>query len=407
MTSLAKLAWRNLWRHKRRTQLLLAVVAYASIAIIFFWGFFDGVVDMMVTSQARYLEAPVLIASEAYVRDPDPDRALADLAFLDAVRALPDVNVAAPRLELPALLRSPYRSIGATVQGVDPSLEPAVSDLPEHVAEGRLIEQPGEIVLGRRLAERLDVRVGERLVLDVQSAAGAQAAGLTLVGVFDADIRSVDERVAWIHLDDARALTGVATATGVALDVPAGRERAVADDLNASGLLPAGVAAYGIHDQLSGLLAGIETKRIALMPIISLFALFAAVTVMSTVVVSVIERTREFGVTASLGMTQGNIARMVMLEAAFVTALGFVAGSAVGYLANWILSATNVMGPMMQRVYSGMLDNFAISDTIVVGMSLGYLAWTGLTVLLAAALALAVPGRRIRALQPAEAMRAA
>ena len=407
MTSLAKLAWRNLWRHKRRTQLLLAVVAYASIAIIFFWGFFDGVVDMMVTSQARYLEAPVLIAQEAYVRDPDPDRALGDLAFLDGVRARPDVRAAAPRLELPALLRSPYQAIGTTVRGVDPSSEPAVSDLPAHVAEGRLLADAGEIVLGRRLAERLDVRVGERLVLDVQSAAGAQAAGLTLVGLFDADIRSVDERVAWIHLDDARTLSGVATATGVALDVPAGREAAVADALNEGGLLPTGVAAYGIHDQLSGLLAGIETKRVAMMPIVGLFALFAAVTVMSTVVVSVIERTREFGVTASLGMTQGRIARMVMLEAAFVTALGFVAGSVVGYLLNWILSATNVMGPMMQSVYSGMLDNFAISDTIVVGMSLGYLAWTGLTVLLAAALALAVPGRRIRALEPAEAMRAA
>jgi ABC-type lipoprotein release transport system permease subunit len=407
MTSLAKLAWRNLWRHKRRTQLLLAVVAYASIAIIFFWGFFDGVVDMMVTSQARYLEAPVLIASEAYVRDPDPDRALADLAFLDDVRALPDVRAAAPRLDLPALLRSPYRSIGTTVRGVDPAQEPAVSELPGHVAEGRLPTAPGEIVLGRRLAERLDVRVGERLVLDVQSGAGAQAAGLAVVGLFDADIRSVDERVAWIHLDDARALTGAATATGVALDVPAGRERAVAAALNEGDALPAGVAAYGIHDQLSGLLAGIETKRVAMMPIVGLFALFAAVTVMSTVVVSVIERTREFGVTASLGMTQGRIARMVMLEAAFVTGLGFVAGSATGYLLNWILSATNAMGPMMKSVYSGILDNFAISEEIVVGLSLGYLGWTALTVLLAAALALAVPGRRIRALQPAEAMRAA
>lgn len=407
MTSLAKLAWRNLWRHKRRTQLLLAVVAYASVAIIFFWGFFDGVVDMMVTSQARYLEAPVLIASEAYVADPDPDRALTDLDFLDEARALLDVRTAAPRLDVPALLRSPYQALGTSVRGVDPTLEPAVSDLPEHVADGRLLASPGEIVLGRRLAERLDVRVGERVVLDVQSAAGAQAAGLTLVGVFDADIRSVDERMAWIHLDDARALTGVPAATGVALDVPAGRERAVADALNEAGILPAGVAAYGIHDQLSGLLAGIETKRVAMMPIIMLFALFAAVTVMSTVVVSVIERTREFGVTASLGMTQGQIARMVMLEAAFVTGLGFVVGSAAGYALNWILSATNLMGPMMKSVYSGILDNFAISDQIVVGLSLGYLGWTALTVLLAAALALAVPGRRIRSLQPAEAMRAA
>ncbi len=407
MTSLAKLAWRNLWRHKRRTQLLLAVVAYASIAIIFFWGFFDGVVDMMVTSQARYLQAPVLIAREAYVTDPDPDRALSDLGFVAGLASDPDVRAAAPRFELPALLRSPYQALGASLRGVDPAREGAVSDLPGELAQGRLPDGPGQIALGRRLAERLDVRLGERVVADVQSEAGAQAAGLELVGIFDADMRAVDETIAWIHLDDARALSGVPTATGVALDVPAGRERAVAARLNEEGALPEGVAAYSIHDQLSGLLAGIENKRLAMMPIVSLFALFAAVTVMSTVVVSVIERTREFGVTASLGMTQGRIARMVMLEAAFVTVLGFVAGSSTGYLINWTLSVTNLMGPMMQRVYSGILDDFALSADLAIGLSLGYLAWTGLTVLLAAALALAVPGRRIRALQPAEAMRAA
>ena len=407
MTALMKLAWRNLWRHKRRTQLLLAVVAYASIAIIFFWGFFDGVVDMMVTSQARFLEAPVLIAQEAYVEDPDPERALADLSFLDEVRAVPDVREAAPRFDVPALLRSPYQAVGATVRGIDPQREPAVSDLPEYLAEGTIPRASGEIALGIRLAERLDVRIGERLVVDVQSSAGAQATGLEVVGIFDADVRSVDDTIVWITIEDARALTGRTGATGIALDVPAGRERAVAQRLNEAALLPAGVAAYGIHEQLSGLLAGIDSKRVAMMPIITLFALFAAVTVMSTVVVSVIERTREFGVTASLGMTQGRIARMVMLEATFVTALGFVVGSATGYLLNWILSATNLMGPMIKSVYSGLLDNFALTDELVVGLSLGYLAWTGLTVLLAAALALAVPGRRIRAMEPAEAMRAA
>lgn len=407
MPALAKLAWRNLWRHKRRTQLLLAVVAYASIAIIFFWGFFDGVVDMMVTSQARFLEAPVLIAREAYVEDPDPERAMTDLGFLDAVLATPDVREAAPRLDLPALLRSPYQAVGATVRGVDPLREPTVSDLPEYVSDGTLPSGPGELALGQGLAEKLDVRVGERLVVDVQSSAGAQATGLTVVGIFDADVRAVDDSIVWITLDDARALSGQSGATSVALDVPAGREDAVAERLNASSALPPGVEALGIHAQLSGLLAGIDTKKVAMMPVIVLFALFAAVTVMSTVIVSVIERTREFGVTASLGMTQGRIARMVMLEATFVTALGFVLGSATGYLLNWVMGVTNVMGPMIKAVYSGLLDNFALTDDLVIGLSFAYLGWTGLTVLLAAALALAVPGRRIRALVPAEAMRAA
>jgi len=406
MGSIARLAWRNVWRHARRTQLLLAVVAYASIAIVFFWGFFDGVVDMMITSQARYLESPVLVTRAAYVLDPDPDFTLGGLAFLPALREHPGVSTATLRLELQALLRSPYHATGVKLRGIDPELEPAVSALPSEVREGRMLSQPGELVLGVRLAERLDVRVGERLVADVQSAAGARASGLRVVGLIDAGMRSVDETVVLIHLADARALSGIPTATGVALDVPAGREQAVAASLNASGVLPGDVRAFDIYAQLSGLLAGIENKRVTMMPILALFSLFAAVTVMSTVVVSVIERTREFGVVAALGLSQAQIARMVMLEAAFVTGLGFVIGSAAGFALNGFLTATNLMGPMMKAVYSGMLEGFALSDELAIMMQLSYLAWTGSTILLAAVLAIAVPGRHIRTLNPAEAMRA-
>ena len=80
-TSISKLAWRNLWRHKRRTQLLLAVVAYATVAIIFFWGFYDGFVNVLLGGQARYLSAPVMVQTEAYRTDPDPEKQFADPEF--------------------------------------------------------------------------------------------------------------------------------------------------------------------------------------------------------------------------------------------------------------------------------------------------------------------------------------
>lgn len=70
-SSIARLAWRNLWRHKRRTQLLLAVVAYATVAIIFFWAYYDGFIGLLLGGQARYLAAPVMVQTEAYRADPD------------------------------------------------------------------------------------------------------------------------------------------------------------------------------------------------------------------------------------------------------------------------------------------------------------------------------------------------
>ncbi len=404
-TSVSKLAWRNLWRHKRRTQLLLAVVAYATVAIIFFWGFFDGFVNVLLGGQARYLSAPVMVQTEAYRTDPDPENSLPTLAFEGQLTQIDGVRGAAPRLEFQALLRSPYRTLGSQVRGIDPALEGQVSDIPADI-EGRMIQNPGELVLGKALAEDLDVRVGERLALDVQSLAGAQGTGLQVVGLIDSNIDPVDDGVVLVHLGDARTLTGVDTATGVALDVQQGNEEAVAQTLNAASVVPAGVAAYPIAELLGGLMAGIEGKRSSMIPIVLIVALFAAVTVMSTVIVSVIERTREFGVITSLGLNQGQIARMVTLEAVYTTLIGFVVGAVLGFSLTALMSATNLMGPFINTFYGSYLSGIALSDEFVFAASLSYLAWAAVTILIAAVLAITVPGRRVRNLNLSEAMRA-
>ena len=404
-TSISKLAWRNLWRHKRRTQLLLAVVAYATVAIIFFWGFYDGFVNVLLGGQARYLSAPVMVQTESYRTDPDPENRLPTLGFEDGLTQIDGVRGAAPRLEFQALLRSPYRTLGSQVRGINPALEGQVSDIPADI-EGRMVENPGELVLGKTLAEDLDVRVGERLALDVQSLAGAQGTGLQVVGLIDSNIDPVDDGVVLVHLGDARTLTGVDTATGVALDVQQGNEEAVAQTLNAASVLPAGVAAYPIAELLGGLMAGIEGKRSSMIPIVLIVALFAAVTVMSTVIVSVIERTREFGVITSLGLNQGQIARMVTLEAVYTTLIGFVVGAVLGFGLTFVMSATNLMGPFINTFYGSYLSGIALSDEFVFAASLSYLAWAAVTILIAAVLAIAVPGRRVRNLNPSEAMRA-
>ncbi len=67
MNTLFKLAWRNVWRQKRRTTLLIVVVAYASLSTIFFWGMTDGQNESLITNQARYIQAPALITTPSYL----------------------------------------------------------------------------------------------------------------------------------------------------------------------------------------------------------------------------------------------------------------------------------------------------------------------------------------------------
>ncbi len=403
--ALLKLSWRSLFRQRRRTALLIAVVAYATLAILFFWGFMDGFLTSIFQGQARLITAPVVITTPAYHQDPDPVHALVDLtAASDAATAHPMVRSVTPRLEVPALLRSPYASEGANLRGVDPSGEVTISDVPSVVAEGRYLQAPGEIVVGAALARRLDVRLGERLAVDVASVAGPSAAGLRVVGLVQSDIDLVDDLLALVHIDDARTLTGVRTATALSIDVAQGREAEVARDLNE--LLQSDVRAYGILDQMGELATGLAAERITMIPIGLIFSLFAAIAVTSSLVVSVMERTREFGVMLALGLDHRRLGWMVTLEAILGTLLGFAVGMVLGYALLVWMHHVNVLGPLFSQLYGDFLEGLAIGQDIRANVRLEYTLYAAVTVVLAAVFAALTPARRVANLVPAEAMRA-
>jgi ABC-type lipoprotein release transport system permease subunit len=402
MKTLVRLAWRNVWRHRRRTILLVLVVAYAAFGIIFFWGLNDGIIASILTTQARVIAAPVLITTTAYQDDPDPEHALPDLSVRSALQQAPHVRATALRLEFPALIRSPYTAQSVLARGVLPEEEGAVSAIPAHIVAGRMLRAPGEMVLGRELAARIDVRVGERAVLDTASLAGPQAAGLVVVGLAATGVSSVDDGAVLLHLDDARRLTGVRTATAIALDVPRGQEDATARAIQP--LLPSGLQAYGLSDLLGATQSALRARRASSLPIALIFALVATAAVTSTAVVSVIERTREFGMIAALGLAPDRLAGVVVLEVVFTTGIGWAAGLVAGYAAVATLARVNVLGRLIGS-YSGVFASLPLGEDIYTAARPAYAVYASITVLIAVLLALAIPARRIRRLQPAQAMR--
>lgn len=402
ITALPRLAWRNLWRHRRRTWLLLLVVAYATITIILFWGVQDGFTQSLQVGNARFLSAPALITTPQYFEDPDPEQGLPSLDFLPRVEALPGVRAAAPRLEFPTLIRSAYIADAARARGVDPALEAKVSNIPTAIALGRMLEKPGEVVLGQQLTERLDVRLGERIVLDTSALAGPQALGLQVVGLVKSGIAPVDRGTVLVHIQDARVLTGLQTATGVALDVTRGQEARIAQALQS--VLPPNLRAYDLTQLLGGLSSAIGTKRSSIFFIGMIFSLFAALAVTSTVLVSVLERTREFGMMGAVGMPPARLAAMVTLETVFATGLGWAVGLVLGYALNYWMATQNVLGPIFSS-YGAAWEILGTGSEIYTAQSPLYALYAALTIALAALFSILIPARRVLALNPAEAMR--
>jgi len=123
------------------------------------------------------------------------------------------------------------------------------------------------------------------------------------------------------------------------------------------------------------------------------------------VVVSVLERTREFGVMVALGLDQASLAWLVTFESVFATTLGWLVGLAAGYGVLWIFSVTNALGALMVGMYGDVLSGLALTDQVYAAVRPEYALFASVTVALAAVFAILVPARRVRRLNPSEAMR--
>ncbi len=398
-----KLAWRNIFRQKRRTLLLVLVVAYATATIIFVWGFTEGQTASILSSQARYLQAPAVIAKAGYYDDPDPDNALANLDFTSRVEAVPGVEAVAPRLEFFGVARSAYKTKNMQFRGIEPALEPLVSSVPGKLFEGRMLEKPSEVVMGVDLAKDLDVRIGERVAVEASSGAGPQAKGLILVGTVKADVAAVDENMLLMHIEDARDLTGVTTATGVALAIARGQEDAVAALADEALQDMPDVHAYGLTELLGPLAQQIRRSEFVVLVVI-LFSLFAALAVTSTMLVSVMERSKEFGMMGAIGMTPPKLATMVTLEAVLTSAMGWLVGVVVGYAITLWMGNVNILGPLLAQAAGGVSASGLGSELYTVSHPV-FALYAGVTVALAAFFAILIPARKVLRMNVVEAMR--
>ena len=132
--------------------------------------------------------------------------------------------------------------------------------------------------------------------------------------------------------------------------------------------------------------------------------IFAALAVTTTIVVSVMERTRELGVIAALGLAPKRLGALVTLEALFSCLLGWLGGLVAGYSTAWMLASYNILGPLFATMSAG-VPAAGLSEEVYGAVRASYVAYSAMVVAVAVVLTALLPGRRAARLRPAEAMR--
>jgi ABC-type lipoprotein release transport system permease subunit len=329
-----RLAWRNVWRNGRRSLINAAAMAFGLAAIMFGQSLMRSLQRQLVEKATGSFTGHVRIQRsdvdepkfpDKFVTDPRPAAAIMD--------ADPRVLAWGRRIQITGLVSSPKVSFGALICGVEPDREKRITDMAGYIKEGRYL-QPGEkgIVMGRKIASRLDVRLGEKVVLMAQAADGSMGAEMfRLVGLSETGSESFDGQMVWVPLSAMQELLG---RPGQANQLAArlkdiDQADAVAADFNAR-LGPGNVSSIP-WKTIDKEIIGIQKFQDGLLTIV-LGVVFAIVAlgILNTQLMSLFERVREFGVLMAVGARPRWIVRLLLTESALLGLVGTASGALLG-----------------------------------------------------------------------------
>jgi ABC-type lipoprotein release transport system permease subunit len=403
----AALAWRNLWRRPQRTILSLASIAIVSGLLVFVLSFQDGVYGQMKETTLRIFDGYAQLQPQGYAADPRLDSSIADPKQLaQAAVEIRGVTAAAPRVNGFAILAHGSHSYAAAVIGVDPSSEAKISTIADRIQQGRYLTatDTDSAILGDILAKNLDVSVGDKVTLLGQARDGSVAADvLRVAGIYHSGIPELDRTILEMPLaraQDAFSMEG--TANTIALGGPS--LGAVDAALPALAMLAHrnDVAVRDWQAMEPAMSDTIDLKYATSMVFYASLVLVVAFIILNTLLMSVLERTREFGMLLALGMRTGQIGAMVWIELALLAGGGCLVGLAVGSAITLWLQHTGIVYPIDPKL----LAQFGVPRRLVPSLT-WFSALAGPGALLAAVfIGGVVPYLRVARLTPAIAMRA-
>jgi ABC-type lipoprotein release transport system permease subunit len=302
------------------------------------------------------------------------------------------------------LASSEERSYGIGIYGVEPEFEGNVSNIPGLIKDGQYLGKSDamDIVIGGMLARNLRVGVGDELTLLGSGLDGSFAAAVvTIVGVFESGVKEIDRNIAEMPLG---AFQEVFYMEGAGHQVVV-----LAPTLNDAPLVERRIAAtlpdnLVVHDWVAlqpGLKQAIQADMSSAFFMYGILVILVAFSVLNTQLMSVLERTHEFGVVMALGMRPGRLGRLVMLETTLMGLIGFLLGAAVGALLTYWFSVNGLSYPGMEE----MAANFNLPGRVYPQVSLLKTLFGPAVVFLFTLLAAVYPALRLRRLHPVEAMR--
>ena len=400
---ISMLAWRNLWRNHRRTIVMVSAITIGVWAMIFMTALMRGMVNDMVRDGIRALPGHVQVHHPDFRDDPSILNLIPTSdSVLTAAFSQAGFDGWSSRVKVPAVISSERESRGVTLIGVDPALERSLHAVGSEIAVGRNLEDvnDGGVIIGRKLADRLDTEIGKRIVLMSQDPDNEIAdRGYRIVGLFEANLEQVEESFVFVakatlqkmlRIEDQ--LTEIAVLASDYRNLEALTEQVTELAGENVEVLPW----QQLNSYLGGMLKVMDGFVLVWMIVIFLALSFGLV---NTLAMAVFERVREIGLMLALGMRPSNILGQIIVESSLLLVFGLILGN---FLA-WASVVPLQDGIDISAVAQGM-EMFGASSVLYPELELKDMITANVVVLVLGFFASLSPAWRASRYEPIEAI---
>jgi len=330
-----QLAWRNIWRNRVRSTVVILALAAGLFGALFISGMANGIAKRSVIASIERETSDIQIHQEQFLIMEDLNMTFLGMDLSAKLNGIPEIRNFSFRLETPAMASTANNAVQVHMLGVDPVAEREVSTIYSLVQEGDYFEDDSnlkQVIISTRLAEKLKVRLKSKIIFSFADVNGAIAyENYKVGGIYKTNNAMFDEANVFVKRQGLRELLQIAPGHyhEAALRIrPQVNVDLLTDSLNTV-LPPLKAASWKtLNPAMSVAESSMEIFKYILVLIVLIALVFG---IINTMLMVILERTKEIGMLRSLGMAKAKIARMIMLETIYLCLVGGLIGNSVTF----------------------------------------------------------------------------
>jgi ABC-type lipoprotein release transport system permease subunit len=402
-----RLAWRNIWRHKRRTWIIVASIGFTLALMIFYDGLIAGFQQAIYGNAIKVLGGNIQIHAAGYAEAAGQTPLIplvGDEDLLGAVEQTRRVVAASRRIVSGGLISNHTGALGVNIVGIEPEREKSVSLIANNISAGAYLRAAdGDVILiGKGMADEMELQVGDRVTLAGRARNEKSVRRtMTVGGIYDIGMADLEKTTVYLSLGGAQSLLGL---EGQATEIMLVLERVGQEKEVMAGLLKVvgnGNEISTWQSNFPELEAAITTKSGVMNVFGVIILVIAGVGILNQLLMAIIERTREIGVLSALGMKPRQISLLFLLEGVMIGLVGLVTGVLIGLAINISFAQVGLDYTQFSSLSSYMA---LISERIYPSPGLEKLGLRGTTVVVVSIIAALIPAWEASLNEPAKSL---